>query len=202
MTCKLSVSNGNMKMGAIPSISLPSIKSCRSDAPCASKCYACRMEKRYKNVKNAYQNNLDMFLDAPLEFEKQAVGAAYPSRYFRWHVSGDILNQSYFEMMIEVARVCKLTQFLAFTKKYELVNTYLSGGSMIPDNLKIVFSVWKGLDCNNPYHLPEAHVLYKDGTTTAPDNAKVCGGNCYNCICQGIGCWEMKHGESIMFKEH
>ena len=77
MTYKLSVSNGNMKMGAIPSISLPSIKSCRSDAPCASKCYACRMEKRYKNVRNAYQNNLDMFLDAPLEFEKQAVGEGY-----------------------------------------------------------------------------------------------------------------------------
>ena len=101
------------------------------------------MEKRYKNVRNAYQNNLDMFLDAPLEFEKQAVGAAYPSRYFRWHVSGDILNQSYFEMMIYIARVCKYTQFLAFTKKYELVNTYLSGGGVIPENLKIVFSVWK-----------------------------------------------------------
>ena len=30
----------------------------------------------------------------------------------------------------------------------------------------------KGLECFNPNNLPEAHVLYKDGTTTAKDGAE------------------------------
>lgn len=202
MTTKLSVSNGNIKMGAIPSISLPAIKTCREDAPCTKECYACRMEKRCKNVRNAYQNNMDLFMDNPESFKMQAIGAAFTTRYFRWHVSGDILNTEYLEMMVEVAQTCKETNFLAFTKKFELVNQYIADGGVIPENLQIIFSGWRGFKLDNPYHLPEAHVLYKDGTTTAPTNAKVCGGHCYDCICQGVGCWELKEGEAIVLREH
>lgn len=50
--------------------------------------------------------------------------------------------------------------------------------------------------------LPEAHVLYRDGTTTAREDAKKCGGNCTECACISGGCWSLKKGEQVVFKEH
>jgi len=54
----------------------------------------------------------------------------------------------------------------------------------------------------NPYCLPEAHVQYKDGSTTAPDNAVSCGGNCSECAQKSGGCWTLGSGEAIVFQEH
>jgi len=39
---KVKISIGNTKMGKIPSVSLPPIKSCGNCKDCASKCYANR----------------------------------------------------------------------------------------------------------------------------------------------------------------
>ncbi len=54
----------------------------------------------------------------------------------------------------------------------------------------------------NPYHLPEAHIRYKDGYTTADKNAKECGGNCTECAITGDGCWILQRGEQVVFDEH
>lgn len=54
----------------------------------------------------------------------------------------------------------------------------------------------------NPYNLPEAHVFFKDGTTTAKDGARYCSGNCYECAAANTNCWSLKKGEQIIFKEH
>lgn len=37
---EIKISNGNIKMGKIPSVSLPSIVTCRQDCICSKKCYA------------------------------------------------------------------------------------------------------------------------------------------------------------------
>lgn len=198
----LSISRGNVKMGSIPSISLPVGKTCRPDAPCYKKCYARRMEYRFEKVKSAYQNNLDLWNENPYEFEMQAVLGAFMSSVFRWHVSGDIPDMEYLRMMCRVALKCKNTKFFAFTKKYELVNAYLKEGNKIPRNLKIIFSAWEGLNIENPFHFPEAHVVKKDGTTTAPKIKNVCTGKCTECALHGRGCWTMKKGEYVIFKEH
>lgn len=57
-------------------------------------------------------------------------------------------------------------------KKYEIVNHYLSNVGDLPPNLHMIFSAWVDLKMVNPFHLPEAHVLYRDGTTTAREDAK------------------------------
>ena len=54
----------------------------------------------------------------------------------------------------------------------------------------------------NPHNLPEAHVFFKDGTTTAKDGARYCSGNCYECAVANANCWSLKEGEQIIFKEH
>ena len=78
----------------------------------------------------------------------------------------------------------------------------IEDGEEIPDNLHVIFSGWRYLKMDNPYNLPEAHVLYKDGTTTANESAVLCTGNCTNCARQNGGCWSLKPGQQILLKQH
>lgn len=198
----ITISNGNRKMGAIPSFSLPQGITCRADAPCKKECYAKRMERLYKNTKISYYNNLNEWQTDPYGVEKQIIGHAYISKLFRWHVSGDIVNEKYFEMMVRVANSCVQTKFLCFTKKFEIVNTYLRKGYVLPDNLIVVFSAWKGFNLENPFNLPVAHMMYKTGETTAPNGSKLCKGNCFNCVMEDGGCWNLKCGDNVVFMKH
>ena len=197
---QISISKGNMKLGAIPSVSLPACVTCNPDAPCFNKCYARRIEYRYKQSRAAYQRNLDILNDSPYTYWLQVKAAASMVRYFRYHVSGDIPNGHYFKMMVKTAHDLPNTTFLAFTKQYNTVNDYLTDGGTIPENLKIIFSNWGSWKCENPYNLPTCEIILK-GNEPAP-NWKICGGNCTACACAGIGCWELKNGETIAIYEH
>lgn len=73
---KLSVSNANSKMGSIKSISMPRIKTCAPGVPCAKTCYVSHFDWR-TTVRNAYDNNLNLWLTDPDGFEVQATAAAY-----------------------------------------------------------------------------------------------------------------------------
>lgn len=198
----VSISKGNIKMGAIPSVSLPAIKTCRS-CSCASKCYAAKLERLRPSVRRAYQKNLEILMEDPDTYWREVEAAIMLSRFFRFHVSGDIPEESYFDHMVSIADRNPHCQILCFTKKYDIVNHYLElHGEVIPDNLHILFSGWTGLDMNNPFNLPEAHVLFKDGTTTARKDAILCNGNCTECAVTDGGCWSLVHGQQVVFKEH
>jgi hypothetical protein len=110
--------------------------------------------------------------------------------FFRWHVSGDILNQRYLNNMVSIARNYPEIKFLTFTKMHQLRYTDL------PDNLTIVFSAWPGMPV--PSGLPIAWL--QDGTETrVPDNALHCPGNCENC---GM-CWNLDRiGRDVVFNKH
>jgi hypothetical protein len=197
---KISISPGNAKMGAIPSVSLPACITCNPCAPCFAKCYAAKIERLYKNTRNAYARNLSVLQSAPYSYWLQVKAAAMTARFFRYHVSGDIPNGHYFKMMVKTARELPHTTFLAFTKQYETVNDYLNDGNEIPENLKIILSNWGAWKCDNPHSLPTCEIILK-GSEPAPD-WKICGGNCTACACAGIGCWELKQGETIAIYEH
>lgn len=198
---KVSISKGNTKMGAIPSVSLPAVVTCNPSAPCFHKCYALRCSRRRPTVKNAYENNLDILERDPGAFWLQVRAAATVTKFFRYHVSGDIPNADYLKNMVETARILPSTQFLAFSKQYHIVNTYLDNGGTIPENLKIIFSNWGAWKCENPYGLPVCEIIFK-GAETVPDDWKICGGNCTECACRGVGCWQIKNGETIAIHEH
>lgn len=87
-TLKVSISNGNAKMGAIPSVSLPPVITCPKGAPCAAKCYAAKLCRIYPTVRNAYQNNLDILNQDWEAYWQQVRAAVSLSKYFRFHVSG------------------------------------------------------------------------------------------------------------------
>lgn len=198
---KLSISNGNSKMGQIPSVSLPPIKTCTNCKHCAKDCYAAKLCRIYPSVKNAYENNLKILLSDPDDYFMQVKYVSMFTRFFRWHVSGDIVNREYFDNMVKIAVELPGTQFLAFTKNYTVVNDWISENGNLPDNLKIIFSGWYDLlTPDNPYNLPCSNVINKG--ETVPDNYLICGGNCSECACRGVGCWQIKNGETIAFYKH
>lgn len=199
---EIKISNGNIKMGKIPSVSLPSIVTCRQDCICSKKCYAHKIERLRKTVRQAYQHNYNLLTSNPKTFWREIEAVIMMSRFFRFHVSGDIPNIEYLKNMIEIAARNTHCEILCFTKRYNFVNTVLNEGYTLPDNLHLIMSGWQGLEMVNPFNLAEAHVRYKDGSTTAREDAVVCAGNCTKCAIIKGGCWSLKHGQQVVFNEH
>lgn len=195
------ISKGNSKLGAIPSVSLPSIKTCRQCA-CREKCYAQKLERLRPSVKNAYEHNLGVLLSEPTTYWREVEASVMMSRFFRFHVSGDIPNAAYLENMVAVAERNSHCEILCFTKRYEMVNEFIQKNGELPSNLHMIFSGWVGLEMANPFSLPEAHVRYRDGSTTARDGAVECGGNCTECALTEGGCWNLQKGQQVVFNEH
>ena len=201
---KLSMTNS--KLGAqIPALNLPALKTCRADAPCRQGCYALKGNFLFENVRKSYEDNLNHFINNPKEFFNQIIekidGGLATYKYFRWFASGDIVNETFLNGMIKVAKKCKSTKFLCFTKKFELVNNYLSNGGKLPSNLKIVFSAWdKDFKADNPFNLPMAYIYFKkaENNPNIPHLAIPCGGSCENCL----ACWSLRKGQSVYFNQH
>ena len=190
-------------MGNIPSVSLPAGLTCRNDCECSRKCYAKKIERIRKTVRNSYRVNYDLLISRPEIYWREVEASVMMSRFFRFHVSGDIPNEEYLDRMIVIAERNKHCEVLCFTKKFSIVeNVMKKRAGILPGNLHLILSGWRGLEMYNPFGLPEAHVRYRDGTTTARDDAKECGGNCTLCAMTDGGCWSLKSGEQVVFNEH
>lgn len=119
----------------------------------------------------------------------------------RINVGGDLTEKD-FEYLAKLGRSNPKTSILFFTKNYKGINNFLEH-HRFPKNVHPIMSAWKGLEMDNPHRLPESHILYEDGTTTAPEyGAYFCGGNCSECHFNGEGCWTLKKGEHVVFKAH
>lgn len=196
------ISRGNSKMGSIASVSLPAGITCRKDCACREKCYAMKLERIRPAVRNAYRTNLDLLLNDPGTYWREVEASVMMSRFFRFHVSGDIPNDAYLHKMVMIARRNPHCEILCFTKKYGIVNRYISEFGPLPENLHMLLSAWKGTQMENPHNLPEAHVRYRDGSTTARIDAVQCSGNCTECAMTDGGCWGLKNGQQVVFNEH
>lgn len=137
-------------------------------------------------------------------FKRDVMIAAFCSRFFRWHSSGDIPDENYLSMMVDLAQQLPHTNFLCFTKKFELVNHYLDNHKSFPKNLSMVLSAWgSSFIPENPYNLPVAYVRFRKGDQGfIPDDAIKCNGYCGECTLTGDSCWDLKPGQSVCFNEH
>ena len=196
---KISISRGNSKMGAIPSVSLPPVTTCPAGCPCTKLCYAAKLCKLRPTVAAAYSRNMATYTEDPAGYFKQVSNAMCTTRFFRFHVSGDCPDPDYLSRVFQVCRENPGTRVLMFTKRYEWAAAEI-GRSGMPENLQIVLSEWGKMPVYNPHNLPTAAVIFKG---QEPDPRwKICGGNCTECASCGIGCWELKNGETIAFYQH
>lgn len=202
----INISTTNKKLGGfILSINLPAGLTCRADAPCQKGCYAKKGNFTYNNVKNSVMGNLKAFNEEPENFFNAIIKALNNSdicyKFFRWHASGDIVNNEYLKGIVKVAEACPQTKFLCFTKKFHLVNLYVQFGGLIPENLHFVFSAWDNtFKVDNPYNFPVTYVNFKDESKNAdiPEFAIPCIGKCYECK----ACWSLEKGQSVVFNQH
>ena len=198
---QISISKGNTKLKEITSFSLPPVITCRPDAPCTIDCYACKICNLRRNVAEAYSRNFKLLQENPESVFIQLKSHLFTVRFFRFHVSGDFYNYDYFKAVMRLAIDCPWCRFIAFTKQYEIANRYIKENGNLPENFNLIFSAW-GNDWKfeNPYNLPVAQVLFKGQEPL--ENWYTCGGNCQECSCKGVGCWQLHNGETIYFNKH
>jgi len=206
MNVKISLNNS--KLGAaIPSVNLPPVITCRKNAPCASGCYDLKGNWRYANVKQSLANNLKLYQENPIQYFQDIIdflnNQDVTYKFFRYHSAGDIIDYIYLKGMVSVARTCPNVKFLAFTKKFELVNDYLQYEEYLPENLKIVFSAWdKDFEVINPHNLPVTYIKFCKSkghmTPDIPEFSIPCVGSCKVCK----ACWSLQLNQSVYFKQH
>ena len=201
---EINMGNHNSKTGvACLNLAFPTCV-CREDAPCIKTCYANKGCQTMCKVQAAYYRNLRLYNDNPNNFFEQV---AYKIKYsglkmVRLFDSGDFPDEEF------LVRACKLCEnfadvkFMAFTKKYDIVNKYLDDHKL-PDNFNILFSAWDKLwDVPNPHGLGIAYVKFNDNRLTPeyPKNAFRCPGRKSTCsACRA--CWSKKV-KAVVFDEH
>lgn len=197
------ISTSISKLGTIPAINLPAGLSCRPDAPCFKDCYARKGRFRFENVRQSVANNFACWKENPFLYRTTVQWYAMQNRFFRWHSSGDVPDESYLSMMFDVAEAVPSCQFLAFTKRYEWVNSLLARRAK-PVNLSLVLSAWGKWIPQNPFDLPVAYVKLKsgEGSDLIPADAIPCSGSCANCVSGKVCCWTLERGQSVVFNQH
>lgn len=86
------ISDGNTKLGAIPSVSLIPVMDCGNCAICSKSCYDLRNDMIYKEVIKTRAINSAIYHEDPERYFKEIDGYLnyrYP-RAFRFHIGGDI----------------------------------------------------------------------------------------------------------------
>ncbi len=203
---KIHISGGNMKLGAIMNISLPPVGTCHNCSSCKHYCYAVRSYNRLPDTANAWNENYLLFITDPGRYFSEISKAVKLQRFFRWHVSGDIVNGRYLAGMIRVALENPKVEYLAFTKAYQIVNAAIAAGAVIPSNLHLLFSAAPGVDMPNPYNIPECHINFADpAQNTYCGGAEYeyhCTGNCTECAINCCGCFFLKPGDVTIIDQH
>jgi len=201
----VTISGGNRKLGTIPSFNTSRDATCDKRLSCYKQgCYAKACWGKFRpSAYLSVVHNAEMCKGRRAAVKDAVVSYLLNPRrkhtqFFRWHASGDIIDASYFKMMVKIAVECPNTKFLAYTKRYAVVNNWLrdNGLETLPKNLVIRFSAWKKTDVfPNPYGLP---VFYVDFSTMGtghpelnpdiPEGSLACPGvtaGCYSCF----KCW-------------
>jgi len=204
----LHVAKGNMKIGGTLNVSLPPVKTCLPNVPCAEKCYARKSYRQYENVRHAWDENLELYLSKPSAYFSQLWARLSQGRkspqYFRWHVAGEIVDDLYFKRVVETAKVFPQTKFLIYTR-YPFEN--IMPREDIAKNLSIVKSYWLGFDRPYDPEYPGFMVIAKDDSTRFMDELSAdqkihavipCPGRCTGCR----ACWDLAPGDIVTNHMH
>lgn len=195
---------GNTKTGRrVMTVSLAPVIDCMNCSECRGECYDVRNDCCYPSVRKSRAINSAIHKADPERFWKE-ISLQIKANYvecLRLNVGGDY-NRKDFDLLAETAEDNPQTTFLFFTKNYKEANEFLNTREF-PKNVCCIFSAWKDMEMENPHNMPESHVLYADGSTTAPTyGAVLCTGDCTECYMEDKGCFTLKKGEHVVFPAH
>lgn len=196
---------GNRKTGTnCWTVSLIPIADCGKNCKeCSKDCYDVRNDCWMPSVQNDRARNSAIHKSDIARYWNEIniqIKANFVTE-LRINVGGDLTLQDFYYIK-KIAEENPKTMILFFTKAYEDLNSFLDE-TEFPSNVKKIMSAWKDTPMENKHNVPVSHVLWEDGSTTAPEYGAVyCGGNCSECAFNGEGCWNLKNGESVIFKAH
>ena len=202
---EISMSNKNSKTGAAClNIAFP-VCTCREDAPCKKTCYACKGCQQIAVVQGAYYRNLRLYYDDPDNFFEQVYCKVKFSGLpkVRLFDSGDFPDAEFLDRLVAVCKKTPNTKWMAFTKKYWIVNEYIDKNGDLPKNLNIMFSAWDIFwEVPNPHGLGIAYVDFDDKRLNPefPRNAFRCPGR--ESTCSACGACFSKRLKAVVFHEH
>ena len=205
----ISVNNGNRKTGlACLTFSFPRC-SCDPTVPCMKpgNCYCEHFPQSSAAVQGAYWRNWRLWHENPDKVEKQldAIIELNGLPLFRYCDCGDFPDDNFALMTLRIAEKHPDVNFLAYTKKYAMINAVLNY-LKLPENLTIRMSHWdKAWEHNveNPHNLPEAFVKFKNSEKNLdiPKNAFHCKGG-KQTTCSACKVCFMKQVQYVYFDEH
>lgn len=203
-------STSNRKTGAaVPSVSLIPVADCGNCKVCAGGCYDVRNVCFQKSVQVSRAVNSAIYHSNPAQYFAAIRRFVRFARFFRWHVGGDVVDLDYWREVVAIALEVPQCEFLIFTKAFDIVNGWISSGGVIPENLHVIFSDWRGLEMENPYNLPVSSPVWFDADGREIERgphctaaAVWCPGSCEDCAAVCGGCWGLKHGETVLFEAH
>lgn len=175
--CLILISKGNLKLGTLPSFSLPVIVTCPGKTPfCDHYCYGLKGQFTAVSIKEKNDKRLDASLED--DFADIIVGeirkAIAPA--FRLHVIGDFYTRDYVEKWIEIAERLPTIIFFGSTRSWrcefmddalkrlrDLPNVYIKASVDVADNLEPLtcgWNIWsvegEGVPCPHDYGLVES----------------------------------------------
>lgn len=203
---------GNSKTGEdCYTVSLIPIADCKNCSQCRKKCYdilnVCfipAVQEVRAQMSAIHKADIDRFWnEVALQVRANNV------KELRGNVGGDYDYEDFIRIR-DTFKELPECDFLFFTKSYDDLNQYISenidtypDNFGFPKNVHPIWSVWPDMEGDNIYGVPESHILWPDGSTTAPEyGAYYCGGNCSDCHKWKEGCWNLKKDESVIFGSH
>ena len=197
---------GNSKTGTLVyTTSFMPVVDCPNCAHCKGKCYDLRNDCWRPTVQNDRARNSAIHRLDPERYWKEVEESCKlnNANALRINVGGDVTLED-MQIIYDMSLRNPSIDYLFFTKNYDDANYFLDQiNGNLPENLHMIFSRWPNMECDNRYNMPESHILWKDGSTTAPQyGAYFCQGDCTECLLAGEGCWTLKRNEHVVFNAH
>jgi hypothetical protein len=164
-----------------------------------SKCYACRGNYRYENVRAAHDRRI-WGLENPQWAEVMAflITNLEYSGHFRWFDSGDVQSVEHLNKIVEVCKLTPNVKHWLPTREYRFVAQWLRANGAFPDNLIVRLSAYM-IDGKPPVAFARGLGVYtsavsrKNFTCPAPKQ----GNKCLDCRM----CWD-KNVANVTYKSH
>lgn len=159
------------------------------------KCYALKGRYVFPNVRDAMARRLDNYHDNP-NWIADMVSAirATGDKWFRIFDSGDLQDLTMLVRWVTIAQMLPDVRFWMPTREYGIVNRFVKGGGVVPDNMTIRLSN-PMIGDTNPSKIDGivASGVGKEYTCPASNQ----GNKCVDCR----ACWD-KSVDVVVYKQH
>lgn len=142
-------------------------------------CYSHNMLNTFrKNAQPALQRNSDLLSSRVLEVDELPV---IKDKYYRFQAHGELVNETHFVNLINIAKHNPKTNFGFWTKRRDIVNRWVRRGGRVPDNVILIYSNPR---IDKPLDFPPTN-FHKTFNNVSADKfvaEQNCFGKCRDCM--------------------